>query len=115
MFLFILLLVVVLVIQQCASLQYNVLSSKIRFSQKRIFSTSNIDQPDLVSESIKIENDNKPCGPCPLAPKCSGLYSTKGCDGTGQFCFKNHAIKKKTKSNNNINLFISFHFLFLFR
>jgi hypothetical protein len=24
------------------------------------------------------------CGPCPLAPKCNGEYSTKGCDGSGK-------------------------------
>lgn len=24
------------------------------------------------------------CGPCPLAPKCSGEYKGKGCDGTGK-------------------------------
>mmetsp|Transcript_28006 Transcript_28006/g.38558 ORF Transcript_28006/g.38558 Transcript_28006/m.38558 type:complete len:169 (+) Transcript_28006:18-524(+) len=29
------------------------------------------------------QDDNK-CGPCPLAPKCSGEYSEKGCDGTGK-------------------------------
>lgn len=24
------------------------------------------------------------CGPCPLAPKCSGEWATKGCDGEGR-------------------------------
>lgn len=28
--------------------------------------------------------DSKVCGPCPMAPKCSGAFKEKGCDGSGK-------------------------------
>lgn len=35
------------------------------------------------SNGLKMSDTDR-CGPCPLAPKCSGAYSDKGCDGTGK-------------------------------
>lgn len=35
-----------------------------------------------MSEGEAMSEDK--CGPCPMAPKCSGDYREKGCDGTGK-------------------------------
>ena len=92
-----------LCVTNCLSLYFlstTIKASKIKHyftSSIRIFSTE--ENNDIGSDNniieeailpIKLEEQSN-CGPCPLAPKCSGAYKEKGCDGLGKIFFNNVA------------------------